>query len=385
MQLMATFHTPLSVPRLLIPAVAAMAISVSTAAERPALEHAMSSQTTDRVSACWWDPTIRSSFMGSTSTREVNGRTVIDEQVGVRGTAFVIQKSFGDLRLCMLAEEVADPRRTTRPSEWANVARRVTMETRRGDVVHRLETGRDAPGGNTWRVGGKEQPFDEAARQWRDRALAVLDTTWELSGLQGEVSSLRGQISSIRGHESSLRGEISSLRGEVSSMRGRISSLRGHESSLRGRISSINGHLSSLRGAISSERGTISSLNAGRYRRDDADIARLTAQHDAEIARLEREIREYDAPAKIAAVEREIAALDTDGKVAKIEEEIRAFDLERRVGEVERRIKDLNVDGKVAELERQIGALDVERRTRELENRRDAELKRLETAITAAR
>jgi hypothetical protein len=95
-------------------------------------------------------------------------------------------------------------------------------------------------------------------------------------------------------------------------MRGRISSIRGDESSLRGRLSSITGHVSSLRGAIASERGAISSLNAGRYRRDDADTSRLTAQHEAEIARLEQEIRHYDAPSRIAAVERG-SPLDTGG------------------------------------------------------------------------
>jgi chromosome segregation ATPase len=362
-------------------------VGLSLAADPAAVSAPLALQTGDRDSACWWEPGRRSSFSGSTSTRDVGGRTVIDQQVGIRDSDLVIQQTFGDLRLCMIAESVADPRMTSRPSQWAGIARRVVMEARRGDVVQRLETSRPAAGGDatSWRVAGQDRAFDDAARQWRDRMLAVLDTSWELSRLRGEVSSLRGQISSIRGQESSLRGEISSLRGEVSSMRGRISSIRGEESSLRGRISSINGHVSSLRGAISSERGAISSLNAGGYRREDADNSRLTARHEAEITRLEQELRAYDAPSKIAAVEREIAGLDTEGKVAKIEEEIRAFDLDRRVAEVERRIKALDVDGKVAGIERQISALDVDRRTRELENRRDGDLKRLEAAIAAVR
>jgi predicted nucleic acid-binding Zn-ribbon protein len=388
MRFMATYiRKPSGIRRLiLVPAIGAV-VSFSVAADPAAVSGALTLQMVDRDSACWWDPGRRSSFSGSTSTRDVGGRTVIDEQIGIRGSDLVIQKTFGDLRLCMIAENVADPRRTLPPSQWAGLARRLVMEARRGDVVQRLETARPAAGGDTtsWSVGGKDRPFDEAARQWRDRKLAVLDTSWELSRLRGEVSSLRGRISSIRGQESSLRGEISSLRGEVSSMRGRVSAIKGEESSLRGRISSINGHVSSLRGAISSERGAISSLNAGRYRREDADNSRLVAQHEAEITRLEQEIRSYDAPSKVAAVEREIAALDTDGKVAKIEAEIRTFDLDRRVAEVQRRIEALDVGGKVAGIERQISALDVDRRTRELENRRDAELKRLEAAIAAIR
>ena len=169
--------------------------------------------------------------------------------------------------VCMLAEGAGDRTRDERPSQWLGSARRVIIESRRGDAVQRLEiargSGSERPRGTSAAV---ERPFDAAAQQWRDRMLALLDTTWEISSLRGQVSSLRGQISSIHGQESSLRGEISSLRGEVSSMRGRASSVRGEESSLRGRISSIHGHVSSLRGAISSERGAISSLYVGARR-----------------------------------------------------------------------------------------------------------------------
>src|SRR5207253_4646406 len=162
----------------------------------------------------------------------------IYEQIGTRGADRVIQKSFGDMRLCMLAEEIGDRDASARPSQWLGRARRVVMEVRRGSIVQRLEAGRQTGGGvqTSWRVGGVDRPFDAAAERWRDRVLAVLDTTWDLSTLRGDVSSLGGEISSIRGEESSIRGAISSLGGEVSSMRGRISSIRGEVSSLRGQI-----------------------------------------------------------------------------------------------------------------------------------------------------
>jgi len=334
-------------------------------------------------SACWSDVHDGSSFRGNMSTSNAGGRTVIREQVGTRGADRVIQKSVGDLRLCMLAEDVGSDDRSERPSQWLGLARRVVMEARRGSMVQRLEIERQAGGGQrtSWRVGSSERAFDASAQQWRDRMLAALDTTWELSTLRGEVSSLRGQISSIHGQESSLRGEISSLRGEVSSMRGRASSIRGEESSLRGRISSIHGHVSSLRGAISSERGAISSLNASRDRVDESGIRK----HEAEIARLEKEIRDYGADAKVAAVEREIAALDARGKVAAVEAEIRAFDLDGKVAAVERRIAALDVAGKVAEIERRIAALDADRRSRQLEERLAKEIAQLEAAVAAIR
>lgn len=342
-----------------------------------------------RDSACWWNVLDGRSFSGNISTNNTGGRMVINDQVGTRGADRVIQKRFGDLQLCMLAEDAGDRRDAERPSQWLGRARRVVMETRRGSAVQTLEIVPQGGGTRTtWRVGGTERPFDAEAQRWRDRMLAALDTMWELAVLRGEASSLRGQISSIRGQQSSIRGEISSFRGEVSSMRGRISSLYGEVSSLRGQISSIQGHVSSLRGAISSEQGAMSSLNGSRYRATDAElrqIGTIIARHQDAIARIEQEIRDYNAAARVAAVERDIQALDAGGKVAAIEAEIRAFDLDGKVAAAERRIAELDVDGKVAAIERQIQALDVDRRSRQLEERRDSELKQLEAAIAAIR
>ena len=340
----------------------------------------------DRDSVCWADPSYRSSFRGTTNTSESAGRIIINEQIGTRDGDRIIQTGAGNVRICMFAEGVGDAGSRERPGQWLAHARHVAMETRRGAAVHRLdvEAGRQV----SWKVGGAERPFDAEAQRWRDRLLAVLDATWELSSLNGNVSSLRGEISSIHGEESSLRGEISSLRGEVSSMRGRASSVRGEESSLRGEISSIQGHVSSLRGQISSEQGAISSLNASAYGSDQSDRARIATgieRHNTEIARLEQALRDYNAAARIAAVEKEIQALDSDGKVAAIENEIRAFDLDAKVKAIEARIAALDVDGKTAAIERQIAALDAERRSRELRDRRDADLKALEAAIAAIR
>ena len=338
-------------------------------------------------SACGRDWERGSSFSGSMSTtRDNNGRTVVSEQIGVSGTNRVIQKTLGDLRVCMTAEDAGTRADAERPSQWITSARRVVLEARRGNAVQRLEivpygTGQKV----SWQVGGSDRTFDAAAQQWRDRMLETLDTTWEMSSLRGQVSSLRGEISSLRGEESSYRGEISSLQGEISSMRGRQSSLRGEESSLRGEISSIQGHLSSLRGAISSEQGSISSLTAGGYGSDSSRTSDAIKRHEAEIARLEREIVDYNAGAKVAAVERRIDALATDTKTGAIEADIKDFDLNGKIAAIEKKITALDVDGKSAAIERQITALDVDRRVRQLEDRRDQELKRLDAAISAIR
>jgi len=365
---------------------AAAAPDVAVTATRPSVVQA----DLDRDSACWWDALDGRSFSGSISNSRSGGRSLIYEQIGTRGNDRVIQKSFGDLRLCALAEDLGDRNNTSRPSQWLGRARRIVMEARRGNVVQRFEVGQQAGGGlrTTWRVGGAERPVDAAAERWRDRMLAVLDTIWDLSMLRGEVSTLRGEISTIHGEESSIRGEISTLMGEVSTMHGRTSSLRGQESTLRGEISSIHGHVSSLRGAISSELGAISSLNGTRYRATDAELRQIDAgitRHEAAIAQIEQEIRDYGADAKVASVEREIQALDTERKVAAIEAQIRAFDLDGKVAAAERRIAALDVQGKIAAIERQIAALDADRRGRQLEERRDSELKQLEAAIAAIR
>jgi beta-lactamase regulating signal transducer with metallopeptidase domain/predicted nucleic acid-binding Zn-ribbon protein len=338
-------------------------------------------------SACAPEGARWASFMGRTDTRVIDGRTVVVERVGTNGSDRIIQESFGDLRVCMVAERVGPTATNEKPSQWGGRAERVVLEARRGDRTQRLEIG---PNGNaprvSWQIDGKDRGFDAAAQRWRDQILAAADTVWEMTLLQGEVSNLHGEISNIRGEESNLRGEISNLYGEESNLRGEISNVRGQESNLRGEISNIRGHVSSLQGAISSEQGSISNLRAGGYRSDDTTAVRdAVKRHEDEITRIEREIRDYGADAKVAAVEREIARLNAAKQVDALEAQIRKFDLNRKVADVERQIAVLDINGKIAGLQKKIDALDADRRVRELERRREDELKRLEAAIAAIR
>jgi beta-lactamase regulating signal transducer with metallopeptidase domain len=364
-----------------VPQVEARDVAVPSLAEAP-----IAVQDADSVSGCGW---VRGrSFNGNTTVDESGGR-VVHERVGRSGRDRVIQTTFNDLRVCMVAEDVGDlsVNATERPSQWLDRASRVVMETRRGGTVQQLEIAQAGGRPTTWRIAGAERPVDQATQQWRAQLLAVLDTTWELSMLRGQVSSLRGDISSIEGERSSLRGEISALQGEVSSMRGHASSILGEESSLRGEISAIRGQVSSLRGEISSQRGAISSLNANRYsdREDRQHVDALIAKHEKEIAALEQDIRDYNENARVAAVVKQINELNAAKKVAQIEAEIKAFDLERKIAEIERDIAKLDVEGKSGAIEGKIRGLDADRRGRQLEDRRATELKRLEAAISAIR
>ena len=347
------------------PAAAAPAPAIATAAPTPL---------PPRAESCWSEGT-GGTFNGTVSTSDRNGVTI---RVGRTDTEMVVQRSFGDLRVCARAEGLRDD--DALPSTWASRAGRMILETeQRGDLRQMEIRGGQA----TWMINGSQRGVDAAAQAWQSRLLALLDATWELSQLRGQESSLRGEISSIYGERSSLQGEISSLRGEVSSMRGEISSLRGEESSLQGRISSIRGQLSSLQGQISSEQGAISSLTAQRSQSgaDGDRINRRVRQHQEAIRELEEEIRRFDVEGRVRAVEREIAALDVERQVQAVQRRIAEFDVEARVAAVNRRIAALRVDEEVAERERQIAALDVGRRARALDARAAEALERLRAEL----
>lgn len=329
---------------------------------------------------CWSNRSDGGSFRGSITMSDKSGRSVIYEQIGIRGDDHVIQRAFGDLRVCAIGEGLSIDR-SIAPSAWSRHASRLVIETERPGDVRRMEL----EGGRvTFTVNGNTAPIDDNAAQWRDALFAVLDATWQLSELHGRVSSLRGDISSILGERSSLQGEISMLRGEISSMQGEISSLRGHESSLRGEISSLRGHHSSLQGQLSAERGAISSLEAARYGLGVSDRDRIDARirrHRDNIRDVEEEIRRFDLDARVREVERRIADFNPDREAATIERRIREFDLDSKIAEVNRRIERLDVNGRIAGIEREIGSLDVDRRSADLESRRDAALTRLNAAL----
>src|SRR6185295_6862486 len=85
---------------------------------------------TRRESSCWVMPAEGSSFAGTMSIADEGGRKVIRERVGRSGSDRVIQKRFGDLDLCMLAEDAGGGRSPDQPTEWMGRARRLVLEAR---------------------------------------------------------------------------------------------------------------------------------------------------------------------------------------------------------------------------------------------------------------
>ena len=329
----------------------------------------------ERDTDCWRTiPT--GNFSGHRNTSE----GIVLQEYGTAGAHRLMRSSLDGLKTCLIAEGVGTGVDNERPSRWLDRAQRMLMETHDGRTVSRLFID---DGQATWFVNNTVRPLDAAGREWRDRLIATLDATWQISAIHGEVTSLNGQITSIRGMETSLRGEITSLRGQVTSMRGRITSIRGEETSLRGHITSIRGHETTLRGQITSARGAITSILSSGYSRQDAD--RRISEYEKQIDRIEAEIRNYNADAKVAEVEKQIARTDFDKQVEAIEKQIDDFKVEEKVAAVERRIADLKVDEKVREIEKQIDGLDADKRVAAGEKQLEAERARLKSALAAVR
>jgi hypothetical protein len=325
---------------------------------------------------CWGAEDRSRSFIGSMTRND----GAIVEQIGRRGSERVVQKSFGDLRVCMVTDGF-DGERDDPPSRWPSRSDRVILETRMPNDVRTLEVSNPR---STYTVNGAVRPLDAAAREWRDNLLGLLDLTWDLVQWRDRVSSLRGEMSSILGARSSLQGRISSYRGQVSSMNGEISSLRGQVNSMRWEISSIRGHERSLRGEISSERAAISNLRDMSWERArgiDAE-ARIRA-HEENIQRLEREIREYDADSRVREVQRRIDMFDVETKVAEVERRIREFDVEGKVAPIQRRLDELEADNRnrVIGIEADIRSIDVPGRARDMEERRDEAVAKLRQTL----
>jgi predicted nucleic acid-binding Zn-ribbon protein len=298
-----------------------------------------------------------------------------------------IADTVGDVRFCFWTDDGSSTL-SARPSEVVRGTGQFLLETilNSGPSL-RMSRMADNGGRVVWHVNGTERPLDRAAEMWRDRLLEVVDTTYEIFSLKGQVASLEGAIAATRGQRASLQGEIASLRGQVASFQGEIASVEGQRAALKGRIASLQGELVSTRVSISAERSAIANLSSAR--RVMSSVAGRD-QIDAEIAAREERVRALDAQAlsfdtntKIKAIEQDIIAMDADSRIADLRREIEAFDLPGKIAEVERRIQALNVDTKVTDLERQIRDLNADMRLPQLRTRRATAIERLETAIRA--
>ncbi|GMV20922.1 MAG: hypothetical protein AMXMBFR57_08710 [Acidimicrobiia bacterium] len=106
-----------------------------------------------------------------------------------------IQRTAGDLQVCLLAEAVDAGTADAPPSRWVANAARIVIETRQGNTVQRLER---AGGRESWSVNGTPRPVDEAVHTWRDRALEALDAPLEIARLQLRMAAERSAMNRLR-------------------------------------------------------------------------------------------------------------------------------------------------------------------------------------------
>jgi len=150
------------------------------------------------------------SFNGNLSH---NGeRSQVREQVGRRGDDRIVQKTFGDLQVCMLAEDALGD--SDRPSELLGRASRVLLETRRGTKVERQELSRASVARNVWRINDRDRAPDTVAETWRDRVLALLDTTWEIAIVRREAANARG-LAVFGDRQTSLQDKLTRLQARL--------------------------------------------------------------------------------------------------------------------------------------------------------------------------
>ncbi len=240
-----------------------------------------------------------------------------------------------------------------------------------------------------WSVDGEERPFDAAAQDWMDAALAIFTDRAQIGRLRGKAGALRGKIGALRGKEGALRGKIGALRGKEGALRGKIGALRGKESALRGQIGALRGKEGALRGQIGALRAQISITHRDRsslFRLDpESDrLSELDAKledHQAKMIELEKKLASFDLEAAERDLERQIADLETEAEIAAIEDQIAEIETDGEIAEIEEEIRSLDTEGEVAEIEGQIKDLDVERRVNEIESGLEAKYKALRRVI----
>jgi beta-lactamase regulating signal transducer with metallopeptidase domain/predicted nucleic acid-binding Zn-ribbon protein len=222
----------------------------------------------------------------------------------------------------------------------------VLVETRGRDRSERMLVTAEADGPlYQWSRNGAAQAVDDAARAWLKDALEAVAGFREIGSIQGEVGSLQGEIGSIQGRIGALQGKIGSLQGE--------------EGSLQGKVGAIQGEQGGLEGEIGGHEGAIGGLEAKRWRADEAELARIDRQiedHRKAIRKLEEELKTGSLPQRLSQAEADLRDFQKSGgeRIAAVQRQIAAIEAEDGIGRLERQIEDLHADARIAEIERRM-------------------------------
>lgn len=255
-----------------------------------------------------------------------------------------------------------------------------------------------------WSIDGRSQPFDGAARDWRNLMLTVLARSREAWEVRGKGASLRREIGSHERHVASLRRQIGGHERHVASLRRQTGSHERHVASLRREIGSHERRVASLRREIGGHERRIAGLRQGMARMTWAEMQEALRATTRALGQLD--LRELEAVAQALVEEFDevrLRALDEDVRqmvkhalqlleetqnevgrqlinmqveVVRAEGELRStrqaveeYDLDQQVGEIRREIERYDLDGKVRDIEAQIGRYDLDGKVRDIEAR----------------
>jgi hypothetical protein len=237
--------------------------------------------------------------------------------------AHQVVKTFGDLRVCMLAfggDSAGGPR------DWAVSARRVVLETQRENDRRRLMVAGDVI---EWAINGQPRPVDSTSQAWRAQVVALLAPAWEADGLRATTDKLRMDIDSLPVRHDRVQAQIDSVEKRAKFLRSTIQSIRSQDRSLRNDITSSQSRLNSLNSQLNAERSKTSSSDPAVRARAEEAVRRLEEQvrRQEDIQRnAERRQVELDADKRIDSIERDLASLRPEHTAAMLRLQLRELD-----------------------------------------------------------
>lgn len=233
-----------------------------------------------------------------------------------------VARTFGDLRVCMLAfggDSDAGPR------EWAVTARQVVLETQRDNDRRRLMVFGDSI---EWAVNGQSKAPDSASQAWRVQVIALLDVAWEAEQLRTTVAFLRMNIDSAPARRARLQADLDGLDGRLKHYRELPDRVRAQDRALRKQIADARAQISTLNAQLAAARLPTVRSDAARAQAEGlaASIESSIRYEQNQIAELERKLTALDADKRIAAVERALAGLDRDEIAADLKAQLASLD-----------------------------------------------------------
>lgn len=261
-----------------------------------------------------------------------------------------VAKTFGDMRVCMLAlqgEYALDPA----PRTWLKSADRVVFETQREGDFRRLSTTSTT---FDWTVNGTPKPYDEKATAWRDAVIDLLATVAEADELRAKSSHLRGQVDSLPQMREQLNRRIAVTEQQAKDIQSTIQLIKSSDRSLQADIGVLERNIQQLQNQIS------------REQRAQADLKDMAAQQrqEARIRQLNSELRRMED--RLRASDTQLRNLDPEHRIALLETQLKDLRPEHTIAMA--RLQLGNLEGlSVVQLQKELDALDVDNRLKALD------------------